>query len=92
MGHYLEFLHDVGVAGVLEQHVVQLLDGLDLLPLALGDELLVDLVVGQEEVVEPLVAIGDVPGNSAARLHHTDQLGEGLKERKGEERKRRRRR
>ena len=91
MGQHLEFLHDIGVAGVLKQHVVQLLDWLDLLPLALGDQLLVDLVVGEEEVVESLVAIGDVPGDSAARLHYTDQLGEGLKGGNWRRRTRRRR-
>ena len=59
-------LHDVGVAGVLEEHVLLLLGGLDEAPLALGHVLVDDLVVVQEERVEALVAVGDVPAQVAA--------------------------
>ena len=61
----LEPLHDVCVSCVLEQHVLLLLDRLNLLPVPVGDVLLDQLVVVQEEVVETGVAVGNVPGQDA---------------------------
>ena len=74
----LQFSHDIGVASVVKEHVVELLHGLHLCPLALLDELLVDLVVVDEEVVEAFVAIGNVPSNQTSRLDNPQQLGESL--------------
>ena len=74
----LQFSHDIGVASVVKEHVVELLHGLHLCPLALLDELLVDLVVVDEEVVEAFVAIGNVPSNQTSRLDNSQQLGESL--------------
>ena len=74
----LQFSHDIGIASVVEEHVVELLHGLHLGPLALLDQLLVDLVVVGEEVVEAFVAISDVPSNQTSRLDNSQQLGECL--------------
>ena len=67
----LQLSHDISVAGVVEEHVVELLHGLHLLPLALCDQLLVDLVVVDEEVVEAFVAVGNVPSNQTSGLHNS---------------------
>ena len=74
----LQFSHDIGVASVVKEHVVELLHGLHLCPLALLDQLLVYLVVVDEEVVEAFVAIGNVPSNQTSRLDNSQQLGESL--------------
>ena len=74
----LQFSHDIGVASVVKEHVVKLLDGLHLGPLALLDQLLVDLVVVDEEVVEAFVAVSNVPSNQTSRLDNSQQLGESL--------------
>ena len=74
----LQFSHDIGVASVVKEHVVELLHGLHLCPLALLDELLVDLVVVDEEVVEAFVAVSNVPSNQTSRLDNSQQLGESL--------------
>ena len=50
----LQLLHDVGVASVFKQHVVQLLHWLDLLPLAILDKLLVYFIVSFEEIIKSL--------------------------------------
>ena len=59
----LQFSHDIGIASVVKEHVVELLHGLHLGPLALLDQLLVDLVVVDEEVVEAFVSVSNVPSN-----------------------------
>jgi len=74
----LQFSHDIGVASVVKEHVVELLHGLHLCPLALLDQLLVDLVVVDEEVVEAFVAVSNVPSNQTSRLDNSQQLGESL--------------
>ena len=70
--------HDISVAGVVEEHVVELLHGLHLGPLALLDQLLVDLVVVDEEVVEAFVPVGNVPSNQTSGFHNSQQLSECL--------------
>ena len=74
----LQFSHDIGIASVVKEHVVELLDGLHLGPLALLDQLLVDRVVVGEEVVEPFVPVSNVPSNQTSRLHNSQQLSESL--------------
>ena len=74
----LQFSHDIGVASVVKEHVVELLHGLHLCPLALLDELLVDLVVVDKKVVEAFVAVSNVPSNQTSRLDNSQQLGESL--------------
>lgn len=74
----LQFSHDIGVASVVKEHVVELLHGLHLCPLALLDQLLVDLVVVDKKVVEAFVAVSNVPSNQTSRLDNSQQLGESL--------------
>ena len=70
----LQLPHDISIASVVKEHVVKLLDGLHLGPLALLDQLLVDLVVVEEEVVEAFVAVSNVPSNQTPGLHNSQQL------------------
>ena len=74
----LQLPHDISIAGIVKEHVVKLLDGLHLDPLALLDQLLVDLVVVEEEVVEAFVAVSDVPSNQTPGLHNSQQLSKCL--------------
>ena len=74
----LQFSHDIGIASVVKEHVVELLHGLHLCPLALLDQLLVDLVVVEEEVVEAFVAVSNVPRNQTPGLHNSQQLSKCL--------------
>ena len=76
--YILQLSHDICVAGVVKEHVVELLHRLHLGPLALHDQLLVDLVVVDEEVVEAFVPVRNVPSNQTSRLHNSQQLGECL--------------
>merc|ERR1719234_1019395 len=77
-GFILQLSHDISVACIIKEHVVELLDGLDLGPLALLDQLLVDRVVVDEEVVEAFVPVSNVPSNQTSRLHNSQQFGESL--------------
>ena len=74
----LQLPHDISIASVVKEHVVELLHGLHLGPLALLDQLLVDLVVVDEEVIEAFVAVSNVPSNQTSRLDNSQQLGESL--------------
>ena len=74
----LQLPHDISIASVVKEHVVKLLDGLHLDPLALLDQLLVDLVVVEEEVVEAFVAVSNVPRNQTPGLHNSQQLSKCL--------------
>ena len=74
----LQLPHDISIAGIVKEHVVKLLDGLHLDPLALLDQLLVDLVVVEEEVVEAFVAVSNVPSNQTPGLHNSQQLSKCL--------------
>ena len=74
----LQLPHDISIAGIVKEHVVKLLDGLHLDPLALLDQLLVDLVVVEEEVVEAFVAVSNVPRNQTPGLHNSQQLSKCL--------------
>ena len=74
----LQLPHDISIASGVKEHGVKLLDGLHLGPLALLDQLLVDLVVVEEEVVEAFVAVSNVPSNQTPGLHNSQQLSKCL--------------
>ena len=78
MYNSFEFLHNVSVTRIFKKHICLLLDRLQMFPISIGDVILDDLVVGEEEIIEALVTVSNVPCNDSSLLHDPDELGESL--------------